>query len=62
LFKKRSILDRRSENDRRRVYSLDLFLQGRVERWTGAERCNQRQERRSGWVNVNGWSSVSGDI
>ena len=62
MFKKRSILDRRSEDDRRRVYSLDYFLQGGVERRTGAERRNQRQERRSGWVNVNGWSSVPGDI
>ena len=62
MQKKRSILDRRSENDRRQVYSLDYFLQGGAERRTSVERREQRQERRSGWVNVNGWSSVPGDI
>lgn len=62
MFRKRSILDRRSENDRRQVYNLDYFRQGGIERRTGVERREQRQERRSGWVNVNGWSSVPGDI
>jgi len=50
LFK-RSGVDRRSEVDRRQVYSIDGFIQGGVER-------RSSPERRKGWVRVNAWISV----
>jgi len=49
--------DRRSGNDRRRVYKLGYFLSGGVERRCGKER-RSRLERRAEWVRVNEWSSV----
>lgn len=57
LFK-RSGADRRSEDDRRQVYSIDYFIQGGVERRSGLDRRKNRRERRKGWVRVNEWISV----
>jgi len=54
----RSGVDRRSEVDRRQVYSIDYFIQGGVERRSGLERRKNRGERRKGWVRVNEWISV----
>lgn len=58
MARKRSAIDRRSNNDRRQVYSLDYFLQGGEERRCGAERRRERAERRADWVKVNAWSSI----
>jgi hypothetical protein len=49
--------DRRSGNDRRKVYKLGYFLSGGVERRRGRER-RTRLERRTEWTRVNEWSSV----
>ena len=57
LFK-RSGVDRRSEVDRRQVYSIDYFIQGGVERRNGLDPRKNRRERRKGWVRVNEWISV----
>jgi len=57
LFK-RSSADRRSESDRRQVYSIDYFIQGGVERRSGLDRRKNRRDRRKGWVRVNEWVSV----
>lgn len=57
LFK-RSNADRRSEVDRRQVYSIDYFIQGGVERRSGLDRRKNRKERRKDWVRVNDWISV----
>ncbi len=54
----RSGVDRRSEVDRRQVYSIDYFIQGGVERRSGLDRRKNRRERRKGWVRVNEWISV----
>ena len=50
-------LDRRSGEDRRAVYSLDYFLKGNPDRRSGEER-RMKNERRSGCVRINEWSSV----
>ena len=55
--KRRSCFDRRNGNDRRRVYNLDYFLGGGIER----RRRNDRRsslDRRSGWMRVGQWYSV----
>jgi len=57
LFK-RSGVDRRSEINRRKVYSIDYFIQGGVERRSALERRKNRRDRRNGWVRVNEWISV----
>ncbi len=49
--------DRRSGNDRRKVYRLGYFLSGGIERRSGKER-RSRLERRTEWMRVNDWSSV----
>lgn len=49
--------DRRSGEERRTVYSLDYFLQGRKERRKWVDR-RWRRELRKGWVRVSKWSSV----
>jgi len=58
MLSKRSGVDRRSEIERRQVYSIDYFIQGGVERRSGLDRRKNRRERRKGWVRVNEWISV----
>ena len=53
---RRSGFDRRTGEERRRVLSLDYFVNGK-ERRIGAER-RRRGEMRKGWFRVNKWSSV----
>ena len=55
--KKRSLFDRRSGDDKRKLYSLDYFTEGGRERRKGKER-RQSGERRSGWARVYNWCSV----
>jgi len=49
--------DRRSGDDRRKVYDLDFFEQGGIERRRGIE-TRQIGERRAQCVEVSQWSSV----
>ena len=54
---KRDSFDRRSGKDRRRIISFHrLFYRG-TERRAIQDRRSQ-EERRSGWVRINKWSSV----
>ena len=55
---KRTGVDRRSQIERRQVYSIDYFIKGGVERRRGVERRKNRRDRRTGWVRVNDWVSV----
>jgi hypothetical protein len=54
---KRSLVDRRSGEDKRKRYNLDYFTDGGEERRKGKER-RQSEERRSGWARVYKWCSV----
>ena len=54
---KRSLMDRRSGDDKRKLYNLDYFTAGGEERRKGKERL-QSDERRKGWVRVYKWCSV----
>jgi len=56
LEKRVSGTDRRSQKDRRRIYDLDYFFNGGVERRSWLERRSQA-ERRVGWERVNRWAS-----
>jgi hypothetical protein len=56
-FAKRSLIDRRSGDDKRKAYSLDYFFTGGEER----RRLRERRiagERRRNWVRVSRWCSV----
>ena len=55
--KKRSLFDRRSGEDERKLYNLDYFFEGGKERRKGKER-RQSSERRKGWARVYNWCSV----
>ena len=55
--KRRSLVDRRSGEDKRKRYNLDYFTEGGEERRKGKER-RQSDERRSGWARVYKWCSV----
>jgi hypothetical protein len=55
--RRRSFVDRRSGEDRRRVHNLDYFSNGGVERRSGKER-RSKLERRNGWIRVSDWVSV----
>ncbi|MEJ2101381.1 MAG: hypothetical protein P8X68_15595 [Desulfobacterales bacterium] len=55
--KRRSLFDRRSGDDKRKLYNLDYFSEGGKERRKGKER-RQSGERRSGWARVYNWCSV----
>ncbi len=55
--KKRYGIDRRSENDNRRAYDLNYFLDGGIERRRNRER-RRPIERRVGWVKADDWKSV----
>lgn len=54
---KRSFVDRRSGEDKRKAYSLDYFVAGGAERRGGSER-RRGNERRFGWLKVSQWYSV----
>lgn len=55
-----TIIDRRTENDRREAYSTDYFLNDDgVERRRWNERRSPFFERREGWIRVIKWISVS---
>ena len=54
---RRALVDRRSGEDMRRLYSLDYFTDGGEERRRGRER-RQTGERRSAWARVYKWCSV----
>jgi hypothetical protein len=54
---KRSFVDRRSGEDKRKSYNLDYFVAGGTER----RRCSERRrgnERRFHWIKVSQWCSV----
>ena len=62
LERRDSSFDRRSGEDRRRVYDLNYFLNGGAERRNGSERRTQI-ERRVDWMRVSKWFSVfRGDL
>ena len=50
-------IDRRSGDDRRRVYDFDHFIAGGVERRSWKER-RSNDERRKDWLRAGRWSSV----
>ena len=54
---RRSPIDRRSGEDKRKLYNLDYFIDGGEERRRGRER-RQCGERRSAWARVYKWCSV----
>ena len=54
---RRSLFDRRSGEDKRKLYNLDYFSDGGKERRKGKER-RQSDERRTGWARVYNWCSV----
>jgi len=53
----RSLTDRRSGADSRRVYSLDYFINGGTERRKYNDR-RKSGERRSDWMQISQWYSV----
>jgi hypothetical protein len=59
LFRRRSSsVGRRRLDNRRRVYSLDYFSQGGIERRKALDRRNRNHDRRKGWVRISDWNSV----
>lgn len=55
--KKRYGVDRRIEDDRRKLYDLDYFLRGGIEKRSKTER-RDPIERRVGWVKTDDWKSL----
>lgn len=55
-----AFMDRRSGEDRRKVYSLDYFKSGGIDRRMSDER-RVNKERRKDCVRVSEWSSVCPD-
>ena len=55
--RRRHKFDRRSGEDRRKVYDADYFEKGGIERRKWKER-RSKKERRSGWKRVSEWYSV----
>lgn len=53
-------LDRRSGEDRRKIYSIDFFLKGNRDRRQQSER-RANNERREDCVRINQWASVCPD-
>jgi hypothetical protein len=53
----RSIVEKRSGKDRRRIFKDSSFFFGRAARKNLLEQRSQA-ERRAGWVRINRWSSV----
>jgi hypothetical protein len=59
---RRSGIDRRSGEDRRKCYSLDYFSTGGVERRVhNSDRRAGGPDRRHNWIRVSPWSSEPGD-
>jgi hypothetical protein len=58
LEMRRFSIDRRFGENRRRLYYLDYFLNGGVERRSWEERRGQA-ERRVEWMRVSKWASIS---
>jgi hypothetical protein len=56
-WKRDSLIDRRSSEDRRRAYNPDYFLNGGVERRQWTER-RSHVERRVGWIRLSNWYSI----
>ncbi|UCH20222.1 MAG: hypothetical protein JSU83_16920 [Deltaproteobacteria bacterium] len=52
--------DRRSGEDRRKIYSLDYFIKGGKERRHKNER-RHKGDRRSGWIRIDKWYSIFND-
>lgn len=50
-------IDRRIEDDRRKLYDLDYFLRGGIEKRSKKER-RDPSERRVGWVKTDDWKSL----
>ena len=57
LWARNSLIDRRSEEDRRKAYNPDYLLNGGVERRKWVDR-RSNVERRIGWIRLNKWYSV----
>ena len=57
IDRRSALIDRRLWADRRKVYSLDYFRDGGVERRKRGDR-RTRLERRSRWLRVSQWCSV----
>lgn len=53
-----SLIDRRSDEDRRDLYSIEYFDQGNPERRSYSDR-RGNGERRKGYIRVGQWTSVS---
>lgn len=53
-----AFFDRRRLDSRRKVYSLDYFAKGGVERRKKADRRKIRLDRRKGWARISKWSSI----
>ena len=60
-FMKRSRIDRRSEEDERKSYSLDYFTNGGQERRRQVER-RKLGERRGDWIRVGKWYSIYSEL
>ena len=56
-FKKRRNMDRRLEPSQRKIYHMNYFLDGGIERRSNKER-RGLGERRVGWVKTDDWKSV----
>jgi len=53
-----SSTDRRRLENRRKVYSLDYFSRGGLERRKMRDRRMRQRDRRKGWEKVSDWSSI----
>jgi hypothetical protein len=54
----RIIPERRTGNDRRRIFSLHRFFHKGSERRKALQDRRVQEERRDGWVRISKWSSV----
>jgi hypothetical protein len=55
----RIIPERRTEKDRRRIFSLHRFFHKEPERRKALNDRRLQEERRDGWVRISKWSSVN---
>jgi len=58
LLIKRSGIDRRSGEDKRKVYSLDYFKNNGMERRLNIKDRRKKVEPRKSWDRVNKWYSI----